>query len=157
MVSHSTALSALDKAALLGARALGAGLLLLSGWGLWAEPSSSLVWATLWAGLGVAALLLYTPALRVLAFGCLLAAGAVILGGLSPFAAMDVAATTRERPGFALRQVAVMSTASAVLVLAAFCLERARRLKRAQQTPQRSADPKPALTATAKATPPRPH
>jgi hypothetical protein len=145
MGSPASALSALDKAALLGARGVGAVLLGLAGWGLWAEPESSLLWAVLWAGLGLAVLLLYTPALRVLALGCLLLAGVVLLGGLSPFAAMDVSASAREQPGFVLRQVAVMSTASALLVLAGFCLERARRVKLG-----------PALSAAAQATPPPP-
>jgi TRAP-type C4-dicarboxylate transport system permease small subunit len=83
---------------------------------------------------------LYLPVLRIVAFAFLFFAGLVILGGLNPFAAMDMSAAARERPGLELKQITFVLSLSALLVLVAFLIEHTRRLRLAQRAQVRKAE-----------------
>lgn len=153
-MGEATPGSTLDRVAVAFTQLAGAGIVALAVWGMWVDPNTSALWALCWAALGVAVTLLYTPALRLGAIACLCAAALCILTFLSPFSAMDAAPSTLEKPDFITKRIAFAFSLSALFVLLAFCLERARRVKRAL----RRHEPLALNSEQAEpASPPRPH
>jgi len=120
----------LDRFALQATRLAGLGLIGVGLWSAYAQPAQHLLWGSVMTVTGIGLCALYLPMLRIAAFAFLFFAGLVILGGLSPFAGLDMSAATHEPPGLELWQVASVLAASALLVAFAFFIEHARRTKR---------------------------
>lgn len=119
----------LDRISLLGTRLVGASLIATGLWSAIKQPDEHLIWGSLMSLAGVGLCALYLPILRAAAFAFLFFAGLTILGGLSPFAAMDMSQGARERPGLELRQIAAVLGLAALFVLSAFLIDRARNVR----------------------------
>jgi hypothetical protein len=119
----------LDRISLSGTRLVGALLIATGLWSAITEPDEHLIWGSLMSLSGVGLCALFLPILRAAAFAFLFFAGLTILGGLSPFAAIDMSHGVRERPGAELRQIAAVLGLSLLFVLSAFLIDRARSVR----------------------------
>jgi hypothetical protein len=96
------------------------------GWQLVAAVEPPWIWGLLWSAVGATLILLYTPALRAVSIGLVVLSAVLLLGAINPFAAMDLPGALRERPDFTFWHVLRALGASALLVLLAYCVSRAR-------------------------------
>jgi hypothetical protein len=125
----------IDRLACVSARVAGAVLVCTTLWQAASAAEAPWIWALCWSAVGVALMLLYTPLLRAIAIGLVVLAGVVLVGSINPFAAMDVPTSVIEQPDFVFWQVARGLGGSALLVLLAYCVSRARNARLRQRAP----------------------
>jgi hypothetical protein len=117
-------------------RLAGAALVASTLWSAVNAAESPWIWALFWSAVGVALVLLYTPALRAISIGLVVLAGVVLIGSINPFWAMEQPTSTIEQPDYAFWHVARTLAASALLVFVAYCVSRARNVRMRQRAPR---------------------